>query len=107
MRSLLVITMITLLLSTQAIAKNNSLRASKTVTQLSRVLAIPTLGIALAFAPLQQAAAQAQPEEALIAVGADEPAWRHGAMLLRASIPPAEGEEKRRGICLPSWLYRY
>ena len=93
MRSLLVIT-ITLLLSAQAAANSTGLRSSKAFAKLGHVLAVPALGIALATAPLHQAAAQGKAEEELTAVVADDPAYRHGAMLLRTSIPPAEGEEK-------------
>ena len=93
MKSLLVIT-ITMLLSTQVVASNNSLRAGgKALGKLGRILAIPTLGWALLTIPLHQAAAQGQPEEALTAVNADDPAYRHGGMLLRASVPPAEDAE--------------
>ena len=90
MKSLLVITL-ALLFSTQVVAGN--LRLGETLSKVSQALVVPALGIALAIAPVQQATAQGQPEEALTVVTAEDPTYRHGAMLLRVSVPPAEGEE--------------
>ena len=94
MRSLLVIMI--MLFGTQATANNTALHISKTFAKLGQALAVPALGIALATVPLHQAAAQGKAEEELTAVVADDPAYRHGAMLLRVDVPPAEGEEEGR-----------
>ena len=91
MKILLIITM---LFSTQVSAINMPNAVSNTIGKLGRALVIPALGVALATMPVQQAAAQGQPEEALTAVTAEDPAYRQGAMMLRLSIPPAEDAEK-------------
>ena len=91
MKNLLAITTL-LLFSTQVAAQ--SLQANKFWGKLGRVFAVPAVGLTLLAAPLHQAVAQGKPEAELTAVNADDPAWRHGAMLLRASVPPAEDEEK-------------
>lgn len=93
MRSFAMITA-ALLFSTQATAGRTSLRVNKTLAKLMPVVAVPVLGLTLATAPLPQAAAQGKAEEELTAVVADDPAYRHGAMLLRVSVPAAEGEEE-------------
>ena len=93
MRSLAMI-LVVLLFGAQASAGNTSLRVSKTLTKLGAVVAVPVLGLTLATAPLHRAVAQGKAEEELTAVVADDPAYRHGAVLLRVSVPAAEGEEE-------------
>ena len=79
---------LTLLFSTQATANNRGL------AKLGQLFAMPAISLALATAPLSQATAQAKAEQQLTAVVADDPAYRHGAMLLRVSVPATEGEEE-------------
>lgn len=83
-----ILMMVALLSSTQATANTGGL------AKLGQFFAVPALSLALVTAPLSQAIAQGKAEQELTAVVADDPAYRHGAMLLRVSVPAAEGEEK-------------
>ena len=82
------IMMIVLLFGIQAKAGNSGL------TKLGQFFAVPAISLALATAPLSQAIAQGKAEQELTAVVADDPAYRHGAMLLRVAVPATENEDK-------------
>lgn len=79
---------LTLLFSTQATANNRGL------AKLGQLFAMPAISLVLATAPLSQATAQAKAEQELTAVVADDPAYRHGAMLLRVSVPATADEQE-------------
>ena len=85
MKSLMIIA---LLFSTQSTASNRGL------AKLGQLFAVPAISLVLATAPLSQATAQGKTEQQLTAVVADDPAYRHGAMLLRVSVPATEDEKE-------------
>ncbi len=92
MRSFLLIMIA--LLGTQVAASNTVLRTHGTLSKLGHLAVPAALSLALATAPLHQATAQGKAVEELTPVVADDPAYRHGTMLLRVSTPPAEDEEE-------------
>ena len=62
--------------------------------KVGKAVAVTSLGIALIAATPRMADTQEEVNEIFSEVTAHDPAYRHGAVLLRISNPPAEGEDE-------------